>query len=80
MYIKFAKFDLLHNCTMHMMMLQDSIMIMCPRWWQGGVGPGTKVMVMSYGAETQNLAAQASAGFLCWVKSVFLLPEQLLPL
>ena len=43
-------------------------------------GPGTKVRVMSYGAETQNLAAQASAGFLCWVKSVFLLPEQLLPL
>ena len=36
--------------------------------------------VMSYGAETQNLAAQASAGFMCWVKSVFLLPEQLLPL
>ena len=29
MYIKFAKFDLLHNCTMQMM-LQDSIMIMCP--------------------------------------------------
>ena len=35
MYIKFAKFDLLHNCTMQMM-LQDSIMIMCPRWWRGG--------------------------------------------
>ena len=61
MYIKFAKFDLLHNCTMQMM-LQDSIMIMCPRWWQGGAGPGTKVRVMSYGAETQNLAAQA-----CWL-------------
>ena len=61
MYIKFAKFDLLHNCTMHMMMLQDSIMIMCPRWWQGGA------QYQGEGDELWSRDTESGSSGLCWL-------------
>ena len=44
------------------MMLQDTIMIMCPRWWRGGAQDQAPRMVMSYGADTES----GSSG-ICWL-------------
>ena len=38
-------------------------MMMCPRWWRGGAGPGPGArMVMSYEADTES----GSSG-ICWL-------------